>query len=240
MKVTAVSDSHNLHGGIDLSGGDLFIHSGDSTYSGTESEVKSFMDWLKNDVLPKYRYVVFIAGNHETAHQFKAKQAREWLRPYLSDRLIYLQDSAVVIDGFKIYGSPWTPQFGYGYGFNEVRGRISKHWEKIPADVDILVTHGPPTGYGDKVVDVVEVNHPIEYWKVIKEDWIQSVGCDELFNAICKIKPQLHVFGHVHQGYGVYDGRDELEGCILVNAAACGERGRLANKPIDIILDAPR
>ena len=63
---------------------------------------------------------------------------------------IYLEDSSCEVLGYKIWGSPWTPWF-CDWGFNARRGEESKsHWDKIPNDTDIILTHGPPLGFGDK------------------------------------------------------------------------------------------
>lgn len=57
--------------------------------------------------------------------------------------ITYLQGSAVEIEGLKIYGSPWQPEF-QGWAFNLPRGpRLREKWRLIPEGLDILVTHGP-------------------------------------------------------------------------------------------------
>lgn len=92
----------------------------------------------------------------------------------------YLNDSMVEIDGIKIWGSPITPYF-YGWAYNRNRGEeIKKHWDLIPDDINILVTHGPAYGI---------IDHSIE----------GSVGCKDLLEKIEKITPQIHIFGHIHQ-----------------------------------------
>ena len=78
----------------------------------------------------------------------------------------YLEDSGIEIFGIKIYGSPWYNFYKYvqelaenisdillrqpthrGWAFNADRGEtILKHWNKIPDDADVLITHGPPLG----------------------------------------------------------------------------------------------
>ena len=53
----------------------------------------------------------------------------------------------------------------------------------IPDDTDILITHGPPLGYGDKCCSG------------------QRAGCAELLSTVqLRVKPKLHVFGHIHEG----------------------------------------
>lgn len=70
----------------------------------------------------------------------------------LFSNAIYLEDSEVNIEGIRIYGSPWQPTHSVGWAFNLDRGApIRAKWELIPKGVDILVTHGPPYGHGDKL-----------------------------------------------------------------------------------------
>ncbi|OJK02728.1 hypothetical protein ASPACDRAFT_57721 [Aspergillus aculeatus ATCC 16872] len=54
-----------------------------------------------------------------------------------------------------------------------------------PEGIDIVITHGPPYGILDQVVP----NHV-------------SVGCEHLYRAVKRARPRLHVFGHIHEGYG--------------------------------------
>jgi Icc-related predicted phosphoesterase len=85
-----------------------------------------------------------------------------------------LENSSVLVNGLKIYGLPITPYF-LGMAFNKRRGdEIKKVWKKIPSDTDIPITHGPPFGILDK-----------------------NVGCEELLAKVIKVKPKLHVFGHI-------------------------------------------
>lgn len=100
-------------------------------------------------------------------------------------------------------------------------------------DTDILITHGPPHGYGDKVERTNWVNGK-------REKEYEYVGCQELLEAIRRVKPQVHIFGHIHEGYGIYEGRADLEGIKLINASVVNEDYRLAHAPITFELQAPR
>jgi len=58
----------------------------------------------------------------------------------------YLEDSSVTIEGYKIHGSPWTPEFcGWAFMLENEKDMLKK-WKMIPDDTDILITHGPPYG----------------------------------------------------------------------------------------------
>ena len=54
---------------------------------------------------------------------------------------------------------------------------------QIPVGTDILVTHTPPVGYGDRCATGVRA------------------GCVELLNTVQKrVKPKYHIYGHIHEG----------------------------------------
>lgn len=123
---------------------------------------------------------------------------------------IYLQDDFVNIQDIKFYGSPWQPYF-LNWAFNLARGNeIKEKWKLIPKDTDILITHGPAFGVLDKVVTG------------------ESVGCEELKKIIDKIHPRYHLFGHIHEGYGVC----EVNGVRYINASINTERYKPVNDPI--------
>jgi hypothetical protein len=107
--------------------------------------------------------------------------------------IVYLQDEGVTIDGVAFYGSPWQPWF-YDWAFNLPRDgwELRKRWEAIPTETDVLVTHGPP----HMVLDKAAGRHS----KDVASD---HGGCKILRTEILtRIKPKLHVFGHIHEGYG--------------------------------------
>ncbi len=141
-RIVCLSDTHNCTNEIDVPDGDILIHSGDATITGTVEEVKLFNDWFAGQ---PHKNKIFIAGNHDWLFERDNMLARSLL-----DRsVVYLQDSSVVIEGLKIYGSPWQPRF-YDWAFNLMRGaEIAEKWRLIPNDVEVLITHGPPHGILD-------------------------------------------------------------------------------------------
>jgi hypothetical protein len=133
---------------------------------------------------------------------------------YLQDELfMFGEDYDTMI---KIWGSPWQPEF-HNWAFNLPRGeRIKEKWDMIPMNTDILITHGPPMGKLDYV----------PYDNV-------NVGCEELLIRIQEVKPKIHVFGHIHEGYGyVFDGNTHY-----INAAVLNGRYEFRNKPLTIDWD---
>jgi Icc-related predicted phosphoesterase len=58
-------------------------------------------------------------------------------------------------------------------------------------------------------------------------------GCAHLLDVIRRIRPALHVFGHIHQAYGMAS----VNGTVFVNAALAGPGYRLIRQPIAIEYD---
>jgi hypothetical protein len=196
MRVVAVADTHRWEKDLTpVPEGDLFVHAGDLLDYGSLEELAPVARWLR--ALP-HRHKVVIAGNHEWC--FARPEEREQAIELLGPDVHYLEDSSVEIEGLSIYGSPWQPEFG-GWAFNLPRGEaLRARWDAIPTGVDILITHGPPRGFGD------ETPHG-------------SAGCDELLVALGRVRPLLHLFGHIHEAGGVF----EYEGTVLANVttASC-------------------
>jgi Icc-related predicted phosphoesterase len=218
-RITFISDTHNKHNKLNgfLTGGDILIHSGDLTSRGYTTEIENFMGWY--DKIDNYDHKVFIAGNHDFGFQENNEKIRGLLTGYKN--IDYLQDELFMFGEdydtmIKIWGSPWQPEF-HNWAFNLPRGeRIKEKWDMIPMNTDILITHGPPMGKLDYV----------PYDNV-------NVGCEELLIRIQEVKPKIHVFGHIHEGYGyVFDGNTHY-----INAAVLNGRYEFRNKPLTIDWD---
>ena len=213
MRITFISDTHTKHNQIsnDLPGGDIIIHAGDFMNSGyTWEEVYPFLKWY--DDLDNYDTKIFIAGNHDRLFEDRNQEARGLLTGYKT--IDYLQDETIIANDTKIYGSPWQPEF-YNWAFNLPRNGedLREKWFNIPNSTDILITHGPPFGH----LDITPYGN-------------LNVGCELLRVRLDSLKPKIHVFGHVHSGYGY----KFYEGTHFINAAVLNERYRYENKPITI------
>ncbi|KAH9941871.1 metallophosphoesterase domain-containing protein 1 [Epithele typhae] len=205
IRIVCISDTHNTHRHQPvLPDGDILIHAGDLTQSGTPAELADALAWL--DEQP-HQHKLLIAGNHDCALADPAARTRI-LAAYPA--LVYLQDQAttVAVRGreLRVYGSPRTPQHGGGafhypraapavLGLAPAEGEHDVEdvdltaassavdvWARIPALTDVLVTHGPPLAHRE--LDA-------------------RVGCAALLAALWRVRPRLHVFGHVHAGRGV-------------------------------------
>src|SRR5690625_1620059 len=139
MKIVAISDTHGRHADIVFPKGDMLIHAGDVSSRGTRTQVADFIDWFARQ---PHKYKIFIAGKHD----FFLEQADvQEIKELIPEGIIYLNDSGVEIEGIKFWGSPVTPWF-YNWAFNRDRGEeIKQHWDLIPDDIRVLITHGPPS-----------------------------------------------------------------------------------------------
>ena len=202
ITIVAISDTHGLHEALEVPPGDILVHAGDMTNMGEIEGVGAFNDWLGS--LP-HAHKIVIAGNHD----FCFERDREASEPLLTN-CTYLHDSAVTALGIRFWGSPWQPWF-FNWAFNLQRGEeIRQKWDLIPADTDVLITHGPPRGHGDRTQGG------------------ELVGCRDLLDAIERIRPQLHVFGHIHEGYGVSSNGHTT----MVNASNCDFAYEPVNPPV--------
>lgn len=235
MKLVAISDTHDKHREVafpQIPDGDILIHAGDATKSGDLAAFKQFIEWFASQ---PHEYKILVAGNHDICLDFtyvnekklpyypmeelrkKAMECATQARAAIPDDIFYLEDDWVEINRTKFYGSPWTPRFVGKWGFNRKRGAaIAERWEQIPDDVDVLITHGPPYGHGD-------LGPPFG------SPFLRHAGCLELLKKVIEIKPTLHIFGHIHGGYGIYQS-DELP-TTFVNVATCNEKYQPCNKP---------
>lgn len=198
MKIVFISDTHRQK--PKLPKGELLIHCGDLTSRGTPNEIEESLQWLK-DVGKDFLYgVILIPGNHDFGFERNPHEMRRLCNKY---GIILLIEQAEEINGVKIWGSPWTPWF-HSWAYNAHRGdEIKKHWELIPSDTNILITHGPPAG----ILDLTTRGEP--------------VGCVDLLNRLRKLKDlKIHAFGHIHEAHG-HEWRNNV---LFINASVLDEK----------------
>jgi predicted phosphodiesterase len=221
MKLVLISDTHCQHEGLDIPLCDVLVHAGDWTGRGSERQTVEFLKWFEAQTQATNR--VFIAGNHDFYPERFPSEFRALVKQH-APSCTYLQDESAVIMGRKFYGSPISPWF-CDWAFNRYRGSdIQRHWDLIPDDVDVLVTHGPVLGYGDKLSE-----HGSQPGA--------NVGCVNLLNTIewRLHNLKLHVSGHIHEGAGTYKHGD----ITLVNASVLDEHYRMRNAPVVVELPDP-
>jgi len=213
-KILFISDTHGKHKTLEkrfaLPKADTIVHAGDVSNVGRDWQIKEFLNWFGG--LDQYKNKIMIAGNHDFLFENNPTLAKEMI----PDNIHYLEDSGVEIDGINFWGSPVTPPF-FDWAFMRSEDKIKKHWEYVPENTDVLITHGPPYTILDTVY----------------RDYIQVGSKSLLAEVMNRIKPQIHVFGHIHETYGV----EEHDGIKYINASNLNLSYDVVNKPILIELD---
>ena len=201
LRIVAMSDTHGLHRQIAVPEGDVLVHAGDLTAHGRLEELQELNSWLGS--LP-HRHKLVIAGNHDWA----CAEVPE-LIPQILSNATYLCDSLITIDGVRCYGSPWQPRF-FDWAFNLERPELRRVWAQVPTGVDVLITHTPPY----RIFDTTYRG--------------DAAGCPELAAALRRIRPRLHLFGHIHEAYG----HATLGATIFANASCCTMHYQPVNPPL--------
>ncbi|MEO2072892.1 MAG: metallophosphatase domain-containing protein [Zunongwangia sp.] len=200
MRLISISDTHNKHKDLDIPKGDFLIHCGDFTEGGSRSETLDFLEWFSKQ---PHKHKILIGGNHD----FFLEKYSTKIEDIFPSSIHYLKDNGITIENYKIWGSPYTPGNG-NWAFNRERGRsIRKKWSLIPKNTDILITHTPPYGILDE------------------SKTYKNIGCEELLKKIVDIKPDLHLFGHVHDDFG----KKSIAPTLFVNSAVMDSKNRLIN-----------
>jgi Icc-related predicted phosphoesterase len=168
----------------------------------------AFRRWLER--IPA-REVVAVAGNHDWVFE-----RAPHLVPELRWR--YLQDRGVELFGLKIYGTPWQPRFR-DWAFNLDEPELEIKFNQIPEGTDIVVCHGPPLGFGDVVPRPAGDEH---------------VGSASLRDRLLAVRPRLCIFGHIHEGRGVY----EMGGTVLANVSLVNHRYDMVYTPMAFELES--
>ncbi|KAI4174092.1 MAG: hypothetical protein LQ343_002538 [Gyalolechia ehrenbergii] len=183
IRLVCVSDTHTKK--TTIPAGDVLIHAGDLADQGTATEIQDQIDWIAS--LP-HSEKIMIAGNHDSFFDPRARRASDVHRSIDFHGIHYLQHSSVTLRFPEImhrqltfYGAPQIPACG-GDDFAFQYTRDKDAWsDTIPRRTDILITHTPPRHH-------LDLPH--------------GMGCEYLLREVWKLRPKVHVFGHVHLGYG--------------------------------------
>lgn len=166
MKILHLSDTHSCHHRLrNLPKADVLVHSGDFCMIGSEQEALDFLNWLCN--LP-YKHKIFICGNHDDCLYGANIDG-------LPDNVHHLCHSAITIDGVKYYGSPM-------FMSDAIEGHHG--YNRIPDDVNVLITHCPPHG-------ILDYDDDFNYG---------SKALRSKIDTLPRLK--AHLFGHIHAQHG--------------------------------------
>jgi len=217
LRIVLISDTHGFHRSInDLPPGDILIHCGDLLYESSSEDfaasraaIKDIDEWLGS--FCGFQHKLVIGGNHDAFLQRLGPTAcKELFR-----HAVYLENEVWSSPGGCIvYATPHSlannaasPNKAWQVGRDSPEAHAVV--AAIPADCDILITHGPAAGKGD-------------------DPSRGMLGCGMLARRIAEIRPKLHCCGHVHQAHSVV----HEEGITYVNASVADVLYCLRNPPV--------
>ena len=218
VKAVCFSDTHKnlLIRNFVLPECDFSFFSGDCCLRGDEGEYRAFLQWYSRQPV---RNKIFVPGNHDGFTENDTNRSRSLAE--LND-IVFLVNEGVTIENIKIYGTPAQPFFfNWFWNYPDIVVR-DEYFSRIPAGLDVLITHCPPYGILDQTPpNVFNKGNP------------ENVGCTALRDHVLRAKPRFHIFGHIHHSYG----QKSQDGTLFVNASICTEKYELTNSPIMIDLD---
>ena len=206
LKIHHISDTHAQQWfKMDIpTDTDVLIHSGDATnyhdLARNNNEWLDFIEWYASLPIP---IKIYVPGNHDSTCYHENKRVRKMCK---DAGIEYLNKDTFSVYGLNFYGDPMTPTFGSWF-FTSDRSKIGKHWDLIPEDTDVLITHGPRKGFLDLSTTGGGLNFCGD----------SSLGrrIDSLPNL------KLHCHGHIHSSKDVINtGVREHNGVFYSNASA--------------------
>eukprot|EP00928_Gymnodinium_smaydae_P058525 TRINITY_DN41727_c0_g1_i1.p1 TRINITY_DN41727_c0_g1~~TRINITY_DN41727_c0_g1_i1.p1 ORF type:complete len:326 (-),score=17.80 TRINITY_DN41727_c0_g1_i1:284-1261(-) len=230
IRFVAISDTHSQHDCLPvLPEGDVLLHLGDFSNSGTLDECRSFCEYVRGQ---SFRHRLLVPGNHDLTcdREWYKENWQHWHDTYQDPAEVaaMLESAGVVvfdtagsleICGIRLFASPLQPRqpkTRTQMAFGRTRGaELKVAWAGVPSGADIVATHTPPAGILDASV----------------HNGDKSIGCEELKKAVFRSQPLVHIFGHVHAGYGVY----KTKRTSFINASSARERrgsGGHMNRPV--------
>jgi Icc-related predicted phosphoesterase len=201
MKLTLISDTHGHHRSVGVSETDILIHAGDISGIEKRKGLVDFFVWFSEQPA---KYKILIAGNHDVLLKKN--------RIDIPENIIYLNDTGISLEGLNIWGSPYSHMFISLDNNEKDEGLAKQVWNKIPLNTHILITHTPPKGILDLGMD--GMHH----------------GCSFLHARGKLVNPILHVFGHIHEAYGVL----KNDQTTYINASIVNTGEQPVNLPVII------
>lgn len=202
MKVALISDSHGmLPNYLKFEGVNFILHAGDvgpDRWKGSNV----ILPWYDDEFYPwaeavgKPIYMTW--GNHDFIGERLPLG-----RFAFPDNVHILVDEQVEIEGKKVWFSPWSNLFG-GWAWMRTEEGLAERYAKIPQDTQVIVSHGPPYGLGDKI-----------FW----DGHEQQVGSKSLRDRLLELPNlELVVTGHIHEARGLSEfGKVQVRNVSLVD-----------------------
>lgn len=214
ITVVGMSDLHGLLP-KEMPSGDVLCICGDIVPLDVQSDEIESIAWLCTKFFPwveslPYKKVFMVAGNHDfifqtlrTDRHGQHRKPKRVLKKLMAPaKFVLLEDTEVIYEGYRFYGSPWCPDLNM-WAFYGDHDELVRNFAKIPVRTDVLLTHCPPR---------------IGMFGTTTQGWnaMRDFGCQELADEVRHKQPKLHIFGHVHTGQHK---REEIDGTTYANVS---------------------
>ena len=194
MKVTALSDLHGTLLPVEdyFEPCELVCICGDILPLGIQANSRKARAWLIDEFKPWCESlpcdkVIFIAGNHDFPFNNLDFMQSIFSRDAKITYLFHENYVYTAKDGkeYSIFGTPYCKLFG-GWAFMEMDNVLEELYQAIPENLDILITHDQPYGYGDIILGSCP--------------WADGshIGNTPLLKAILDKQPRYQFNGHLH------------------------------------------
>lgn len=186
MNIIAVSDLHGNLIHLDKSA-DILIIAGDWSPLYCQHCYDSMISWIDKKFIPwmckqNVSDIIFIPGNHDlvcTYSVFEKDLNNILLRHNAINKVHYLNNSSIILNGYKFYGTP-NNESPRGWAFSDPYN-CTYNFDK---DTDILITHQPPMIGNAGFVFIYN----------------KELGSRILRNSIFNSNILMNICGHIHTG----------------------------------------
>lgn len=177
--------------------------------------INEFKDWFTSLPFKTLASKVFlIPGNHDKVFENITETERLELKFILGSQfelLIHEEKTFEYLENddlkqLRIFGTPYCKMFG-SWSFMKYNSFLEKAFSEIPENLDILVTHDPPTLNGmGKITQGRQTG--------------KEAGNEILSKYILEKKPKYVFSGHIHSGNHNFE---EVNGIKMANVAHVDE-----------------
>jgi len=207
VNILAMADLHAFGpDAVDCKGADMILFAGDICPDGVYDEngvrkwgkSSSKLEWLEKEFFPWcesfHGEIVLTPGNRDKFVLEKPIEKIQW-----PSNVTCLIDEMKVVNGIKIYGSPWAQTKNHllkegleGDGVFEFSPEgLKQKFAAIPKGLDILLCHSTPSKTDSEIDLGVE-----KFDNGVRKS--ARLGSDVLADVISEVKPQVVVSGHIH------------------------------------------
>ena len=193
-KVCAISDTHGQYN-FDIEPVDILFICGDITPLKMQFNKPQSLKWFNKEFIPWCQkqpvdQIYMVAGNHDFFLQsYPEPHIKEFLRG--TNITILYNEGAEYLDEnsgkvYTIWGSPNCHKFG-NWAFMYSDEYNKEMYERIPNNLDFLITHDAPYGRNDVLLQ-----------KDCRWANLEHIGNISLLEVVKEKKPKYHFTGHLH------------------------------------------